>query len=50
MSVSVIRIHIDGDFSDIVPDGTVIFSLCEIDIETYGFSDIIFAIKLGEYN
>ena len=26
----------------------VIFSLRESDIETYGFSDIIFAIKLGK--
>ena len=28
----------------------VIFSLCESDIETYGFSDIIFALKTREAN
>ena len=47
-SFSVVRIHIDGDFSDIptssewyiLPTQNVIFLLCR--------SDIIFAIKLGE--
>ena len=35
-------------FSDILPIGRVIFSLRESDIETNGFSDIIFAYKLAK--
>ena len=34
--------------SVILPDGRVMFSLRESDIETYGFSDIIFAYKLAK--
>ena len=35
-------------FSDILPVGRVIFSHSESDIETYGFSDILFANKLAK--
>ena len=34
--------------SVILPDGRVMFSLRESDIETNGFSDIIFAYKLAK--
>ena len=37
-------------YGDIPPIGGVIFSLRESDMETIGFSDMIFASKIGEGN
>ena len=44
-------VHKDFDehlFSAILPDGRVIFSLRESVIETFSFSDILFANKLAK--